>query len=194
MGQANETQVTNKKRLPTERRRILVKYYLQLEGWGPSQIAKAITKKEKIKVDRKTISDDLQIISAENDTWVNNQASIGWMSKVRDMTNDTMTEEIYLSQTLKHNRDYHDFLELLKQENQKPTPNIEYIETLEAQIISFESSKLSTKEIIMLERAINDKRRLLMEIVEMQPLYQKTKKYAQFYLEHQANTVKPDEK
>ena len=185
MGQIGNQKVTNKKRLPFDRRRILVKYYLQLEGWGPSQIAKAITNSEKIKVDRKTISDDLNVISAENDTWINNQAAIGWISKVRDMTTDTMTEEAQLKKTLDNHYQYYTILHLPISE--RP---IHYDELL----LSYVESKLSPKEVTSIQRALNDKRRLLMEISETQWLYQKTKRYVQFFNEHQSKTVQPDEK
>ena len=184
MGDANESHVTNKKRLPTERRQILVKYYLQLEGWGASKIAKAITNKEKIKVDRKTVSEDLILISGENDIWAQNQVSIAWMSKVRDMHHDTITEEAQLKKSLDDHYQYFRILYLPKQER----PN-NYDELL----LSYEQSKLTHKEFLAIDKALNDKRRLLMEIMERKVLYQKSKEYAKFFIE-QTGGIELEEK
>lgn len=156
-------------------RRPLVKFYVMTEGWGPQLIAKAIEKRTNKSCSRQTVGDDLHVLSAENQLWQHNQASIGWMSKFREMYTNALIEEAYLTKKMQDHRLTEELSKVIESELSKEDE--QYLSTHEDDI-------MNPAMFIMYDRALNTKRIEIREMMEQSVLYEKTKEYADYYARH----------
>lgn len=167
------------KRLHVTTRRPLVKMYLQTEGWGPTQIAKQISKDKKVTVARQTIADDINVLTAENEQWENQQALVGWMATVRDRHKSLLVEVAYLQSKLANHR----FFESIQDKPQHTQQETNFLQL-------HNNDFLEIKSYLDIQKSLNSATTALTEMMERNTLYKKTAQYAKFFSLHQAEEYK----
>lgn len=126
-------------------RRKKVEDLLLVEGLNQSQIA------QRLGIDRHTVADDINILTADSEFWLQAQTRVAWVRHCKRMFVETMEE----------------------------------IEMLQKRAKGVRSDSV----LVMLERAITDKRRFLIHMMTDMPLYRKAQNLAQFYEEHKPKNL-----
>ena len=165
-----------KKKLTVEQRRPLVKMLLQTEGWGPSAIAKQINKDKGSNVSRQKVSDDIQVLIAENEMWENNLTLVGWLNTVRNMYQNSMIEIAHLESKITN----HIRAEIIagKDPSILTRPEQDFM-------ARNQDALLELKDYLSLKRTLDNARANLSELMERNVLYRKTAQYSKFFDEHQ---------